>query len=268
MRLALVAVVMPGLLIGCLPKKSASKDRNPPAGPSAENPIDSIFGGKPSKLQAFDETIYAQANACVPLNLEVYDAEDTPAATEKDVTINLTADTSNALFYADSVCLTQVKTLTLAKGNYDASGFTRAPASGKVKITFTDAAPGGLTKTETTVAVATVSELSFLGGGIPQNIGECKSQAVLIQDAEGHQVVLAKDVTLTATSSATTGKFYTDEECKSEGNTIKTLAGAAESQFLYYKDTAAGTPAITISANENSLWKKAAASVTVTSIPP
>jgi hypothetical protein len=268
MRLALTALVMSCCLMGCLPKKKASKDRSPKDDTTPGNAFDSIFGGKPSKLDAYDDALYAEADACVSLNLQVLDAEEIQVTTETDVTVNLTADPSTTPIYSDKACSNQVKTLTIPKGNYDASAFTKTPASGKVKIDFTDAVPDGLTKTETTLAIAIVSELSFLGGGIPQNVGECEPQAVLAQDAEGHQVLLAKDVTLTATSGATSGKFYTDEECKSEGNTIKILAGSAESQFIYYKDNAAGTPAITISANGNTTWKKATASITVTSLPP
>jgi hypothetical protein len=252
------------LAFACLPRKSSPAPTTSPAAPQSTGAGDIIgFGGKPTKLAAEEESIYAQAGACVLLSVSVMDAEDFYVYAEKETTVNLAATPANVGFFSDPACSTAAKSFALAKGESGGGTFASAPSSGSTKITLSDAAQGGLQPTSSTINTAVVTQLGSRGAGIPLIIDECAPQSVLAQDDEGHPVILGKEATITATTSSTSGKFYADDECTKESNTFKLRAGESESESIFYKDTSAGAPSLTFSSSTNTSWKKAAISVTV-----
>ena len=248
----------------CLPRKTAQEKTSPSPSKESTGTGDSIeFGGKPTKLTPEEESIYAQAGACVMLNVYVMDAEEFYVATEKETTVNMAALPTNVSFFSNPACTESAKNFSLAKGESSGGAFVSAPGTGVTKITFTDAASGGLESTSTTIQAATVTQLGSQGAGIPLVIDECAPQSVIAQDGEGHPVVLAKETIITATSSSSSGKFYQDDECTKEGNTLKLRAGESESESIFYKDKNAGAPSLTFSAGANATWKTATISITV-----
>lgn len=248
----------------CLPRKTSQGKTSPSPSTESTGTGDSIeFGGKPTKLTPEEESIYAQAGACVMLNVYVMDAEEFYVATEKETTVNMAALPTNVAFFSNPACTESAKNFSLAKGESSGGAFVSAPATGATKVTFSDAAPGGLESTSTTIQAATVTQLGSQGAGIPLVIDECAPQSVIAQDGEGHPVVLAKETIITATSSSPSGKFYLDDECTKEGNTLKLRAGESESESIFYKDKSAGAPSLTFSAGSNVTWKKAAITITV-----
>lgn len=256
------------LAVACLPRKKSPQRNTPPTDDRGLGDLGGpqdlgSLGGKPAKLLAEEEAVYAQAGACLVVNVNVMDAEEFYVSTEKDTTVNLSSSPSNLPFFSDPACSVGVKSFSIPKGASGGGVFLSAPLSGSTKISFNDAAQGELAPTSTIVNAATVTQLGSRGAGIPVALNECAPQSIVAQDAEGHPVVLAKESTITVSSSSTTGKFFTDDECTKEGNSIKLGAGESESESIYYKDSSAGAPSLTFSDPSNATWKKATIAITV-----
>jgi hypothetical protein len=252
------------IAFACLPRKNSQEKASPSPGPEPLGTADFIeFGGKPTKLSPEEDSIYAQPGACVMVNVYVMDAEEFYVATEKETMVNMVALPTNVAFFSNPACTESAKNFSLAKGESSGGAFVSAPATGATKITFSDATPGGLESTSTTIQSATVTQLGSQGAGIPLVIDECAPQSVIAQDGEGHPVILAKEATITATTTSPSGKFYIDDECTKEGNSLRLRAGESESESIFYKDKTVGAPSLTFSTGSNSTWKKAAISITV-----
>lgn len=267
-RIVLLAIGVS--LTGCLPKKSSQKKapaaESPEPDPGSDDGI--LSGGKPVKLESAAANAYAEREACVLLNVDILDAEELLTSADKDTRINLSVEDGSLGFFQDPACTTAVKNLTIPKNEGSGGVYFKAPANGLAKVTFSDAAPDGLAAAKAVVHVATVSQLEFRVTGAVQNTNECYPYAVSALDAEGHPVTLAKETALTATSTASTGKFYSDFECSTPSANAKIAAGFADFDEVFYKDTVAGTPTITIAALGKPSWKKATAAITVSNETP
>jgi hypothetical protein len=257
-----VLSVAAALIVGlaCVPRKSSQRAQPPK---DEEQGNFGGYGGKPTKLISEQDAVYAQAGACVMLSVSVMDADSIDVSVEKDTTVNLSASPANVAFFSDPSCGEAAKTVALAKGDSIGAAFVTAPASGTTKITFSDAAQDGLQAATTAINAVLVTQLGASGAGVPLAVDECAPQGVIAQDGEGHPVVLAKDSTITASTSSPTGKFYSDDECTIESSTVQLRSGESQSESIYYKDKSPGTPSLTFSDSSNAGWKKAAISVTV-----
>ena len=77
-------------------------------------------------------------------------------------------------------------------------------------------------------------------------ISACVPVHLAIEDSNSNAALAAADVTLSLSSSASTGAFYSDSSCANAITSINIDLGY-DARTVFYKDSAAGTPTLTIS---------------------
>jgi len=126
-------------------------------------------------------------------------------------------------------------TVQIVSGQIATADITLAPVtqpgSGSVNITIHE-------------AVGPAAKLGFVGTALSEVLNTCGALQIQAQDASGNAAPVAVALSLTLTSSATTGGFYSDSACSTAITSVSLAAGASEGS-IYYKDSAAGTPTLT-----------------------
>ena len=146
--------------------------------------------------------------------------------------------------------------VTIAAGQIANAAVTLAPVA--------QAASGnGGVSVSVTQAVGAASKLAATSAALSEVIGSCGAVTVSAEDSNGNASALTADLTLNLTSSATTGAFYSDQACTAAITSLS-LAAAAQSGMVYYKDSAAGTPSLTFTDANASGLGAVSATATIT----
>jgi len=101
--------------------------------------------------------------------------------------------------------------------------------------------------------VNSATKLAFLEALPIAAPGVCTAVKVQAQESNGSPAPLANAITLSFASSSATGAFYADSSCSGTPVVSLSLVKGATDLTVYYKDSAAGGPTLTVSSPDASL---------------
>ncbi len=192
------------------------------------------------------------------------DANGVPV-TSGSLVVNLGTNSTGA-FYSDAGGTTVITTATITTGS-TASFYYKDTVVGKPILT---ASSGSLTSATTQFTIALVTgpatKLAYTAGTTQTLAAGSVSAIVTVQrqDASGNPTTTGAITVSLATSTSSTGKFYSDAGGTTQITTVAIAAGSSSASF-YYKDTAAGSPILTSSSGS---LTSATTTFTISTAPP
>ncbi|MGQ0507031.1 MAG: PKD domain-containing protein, partial [Myxococcaceae bacterium] len=194
---------------------------------------------------------YTQAD-CVPLTVSLRDSGSAALAPAPyAVSVGLSSSVGTDVFHSDSGCSAAVTSVTVPTGSNSATVYLKPGTTGSrtLSVQYTDFLPGS-----TPLSISSgASRLAFTTPVRSFTAGACGGAAQVItvelQDTGGTAVPAnAGGQAFTASSNSTgTVTWFTDATCSTTASGANfTIAAGASSANVYYRDTRAGTPTITL----------------------
>jgi PKD repeat protein len=166
-------------------------------------------------------------------------------ATTGALTVTLASTSGNGLFYSNSAGTTRITTVTIADGSSSANFYYMDSSTGTPTLT---ASSSGLTSATTQFTINT-NQLVYTGGASQTLASGTMSSTITIQretTTGTHYTTGA--ITVTLSTSSSTGAFYATQTSTTPLSPAQvSIASGAYSATFYYKDSAQGTPTITVS---------------------
>jgi len=210
-----------------------------------------VSPGLPNKLVFTSPVQSLVVGACSAIaTIQVQDALSNASPVTAGTPVALSSSSATTLFYTNATCTSAtITSVTVPASSAQATFYFRDTTSGTPTLTaqstgltdgnqqatFTNAAPAKL-------AFATPPRTVIAGGCSP--VVTVQSQDTFDNAAPG-----ASARTVTLSIGSPTGRLYSDSNCATllSGSQVTIGAGASSADF-YFKDTVAGTPAITATA--------------------
>ena len=205
---------------------------------------------------------------CTAVKVQSQDDTNAPAPLSAAAILSFASSSTTGGFHADSACTeAAVTSASLAQGATDITVYYKDSAAGAPTLTVTspDAslAPASVVMGEVfrSAAAAMPAKLSWSVSAAAAN--SCGPLLILVQDATGGPASFSDLRLLNVSSSSATGKFYADASCSTSMTAFNLAVGATQAS-LYYKDSAAGAPTLTVMDPAASGLGSAAAQGTIT----
>ena len=211
-----------------------------------------VNAGPPSQIAFTTSAATVTAGACSPqANLAIQDvygnASNITGATA--VVISLSGSLSGTTFYSDAACTLGITGVSVQPGRNTASFYWKGITPGSDVLTATGDLRGTGTNTSGTQTETVRPKLAFTSTALNLPAGTC-SPAIVLQSQDGAggawPATAATNINLSTTSGA--GQFFSNLSCTSSITGI-TLPLSSSSVNVYYKDTRAGSPALSASAS-------------------
>ena len=161
------------------------------------------------------------------------------------ITVTLASTSSNGRFYSDSAGSNRITSIAIAAGSSTASFYYSDSSSGTPTLT---ASYTGLTSATTQFTI-NAYQLAFTAGAGQSVATSHVSTAITVQSqtTSGSSHNPGSSLTVTLTSSSTTGTFYSDSAGTHAITTVTITTTSPYTATFYYKDTSQGAPTITAS---------------------
>jgi PKD repeat protein len=162
------------------------------------------------------------------------------------LTVTLASTSGNGLFYSNSAGTTRITTVTIADGSSSANFYYMDSNTGTPTLT---ASSSGITSATTQFTINT--NLLVYTGGAPQTLptGTMSSTITIERQTTTGSHYSTGAITVALSTSSSTGAFYATQTSTTPLSPAQvSIANGAYSATFYYKDTAQGTPKITVSA--------------------
>jgi len=161
--------------------------------------------------------------------------------------VRLTSGDPGVTFYSDAGCATAATSVSIATGNSSGSFYFKDSTSGAPTLTATVSGLTAASQVETIKAPP--AQLQFTTPQQTLIAGSCSSvMSVQSQDSFGNPANLVTTTTVGLATTSGGGAFYSDAGCTTNAASVSIASGTSVASF-YYRDTAAGTPTLTASAN-------------------
>ena len=178
------------------------------------------------------------------ITVQLQDSSGNPILATGDVTVSLSSSSSGGGFYSNAGGTNSITSVTIASGASSASFYYADSSAGTPTLT---ASSGSLTPATTTFTINSY-QLAF-SAGAPQTLTAGSVSAritVQRQDRYGNAYAPNTAIIVNLASSSVTGVFYSDA-AGTQVITQITIASGADHAYIYYKDTAVGSPTLTAS---------------------
>ena len=202
-----------------------------------------------SKLDFLGSLPIAAPGVCTAVKVQTQDDTNAPAPLAAVASLSFASSASTGGFHLDSACTdAAVSVAALSQGATDLTVYYKDSAAGAPTLSVTSPnaslAPASIVMgavLEPAAAMATKMSWSVS----PAAANSCAPLLILVQDAVGGQASFSELRLLNVRSSSATGTFYADATCSTSMTAFNLAVGASQAS-LYYKDSAAGTPVLTV----------------------
>ena len=202
-----------------------------------------------SKLDFLGSLPIAAPGVCTAVKVQTQDDTNAPAPLAAVASLSFASSASTGGFHLDSACTdAAVSVAALSQGATDLTVYYKDSAAGAPTLSVTSPnaslAPASVVMgavLEPAAAMATKMSWSVS----PAAANSCAPLLILVQDAVGGQASFSELRLLNVRSSSATGTFYADATCSTSMTAFNLAVGASQAS-LYYKDSAAGTPVLTV----------------------
>lgn len=180
------------------------------------------------------------------VTVQTRDANGNAATVGSNTTVSLATDSgAGNKFYSDGACTSPITSVTIATGSNSANFFYKDSVDGTPTITASGTQLASASQVE-----AIDLQLAFTTSPFTVNTGQCSPViSVQSQNFAGTLTAPTNNRQVTLGTDSGTGTFYSDAACTT-AVTFRTLpanGGNAGTISFYYKDSAAGSPTITVS---------------------
>ncbi|MFZ1988412.1 MAG: hypothetical protein WAW96_01445, partial [Alphaproteobacteria bacterium] len=181
------------------------------------------------------------------ITVQRQDSNSNPVTSEGTITVILTTSaTISGRFYSDAGGTTQITSVQILSGQSSASFYYADSTAGTPTLT---ASSGSLTPATTTFTINNYKLVYTAGAGQTRYTGAMSQQiTVQRQNANGNPRSGVTGITVTLTTSSSSGKFYSDASGNNQITSVYISYSSSTASF-YYRDTSAGTPTLTASSN-------------------
>jgi PKD repeat protein len=163
------------------------------------------------------------------------------------LTVTLTSSSATGTFYSDSAGTHAITTVTITTTSpYTATFYYKDTAQGTPKITAT--ATGYTPATTTFTITGSATQLKFTAGASQSLYVNQVSSVITVtqEDSSGLAVNAVNALTVSLTTTSSTGAFYNNAAGTGTAITSVTITSGSSSANFYYKDSA-GLPTLTAS---------------------
>ncbi|HYV47866.1 MAG TPA: PKD domain-containing protein, partial [Myxococcaceae bacterium] len=219
------------------------------SGLTSATQLETFNAGAPVKLGFGNPPRTVAAGACsAAIIVQSQDASGNAASVATSKAVALASSSPAGTFYADSACaLAPISGVTIAGGSSSATAYYRDTQVGSPAVTVTAATLGSASQTQT-VTPAPAAKLAFVTASQTVTAGTCSAIAtVQSRDQFGNPSDASAAIPVALASSSTGGTFYSDSGCTASVTGVTIGAGSRTASF-YFKDTRAGSPALTATA--------------------
>ncbi|MBT3526781.1 MAG: hypothetical protein HN482_10850, partial [Bdellovibrionales bacterium] len=161
---------------------------------------------------------------------------------------SVTPSGGSMVFYSDDSCSSSITTINISSGNSSNQIYFKQSVVGTPTLTIGATGVTSATQGQTIVS-APAHELFFNSSTASIVAGECSS-AINIQLKDQYSNLVAPTsgqiFTIGSSASAST-TFYSDSGCSTDIGTTATISSGSNNTNIYFKDTLAATPTLTIS---------------------
>ncbi|MBI3180968.1 MAG: hypothetical protein HYZ28_02360 [Myxococcales bacterium] len=209
-----------------------------------------VLPASPDHLAFTTQPFSSRAGACAgPLTVESRDQFQNPSAPSGATQVKLESTSLGATFYSDQGCTASIAEVTLSQSASKASFyFVDTKAGSPNLIVGAGAALAGASQQQT-INGGVEKKLVFLSSAQTIAAGSCSAAtAIGLEDAYGNSTVASGPLTVSLTSLSTgTLEFFSSASCATKVTSVPIAAGAGQATF-HWRDSAVGSPTITVSA--------------------
>lgn len=183
----------------------------------------------------------------IPVTIRTMTNTDLPVAVSSDKTIAL-AQNGSGHFYADAVTQDQINSALILAGNSSRTIYFQQTTPGNVTINVDENPSLGWTAAQKEIVISSIpTRLKFATSAQTKQAGsDSDEMTVRLEDIFGNVSNAAADKTLHLSTSSSFGHFSMSNSNWSNVSSIVMSAGTNSISF-YYRDTLAGTNALTVS---------------------
>ena len=202
-----------------------------------------------TKLAFVGSLPIAAPGVCTAVKVQTQDDTNSPAPLSAVATLSFASSAATGGFHLDSACTDAVVSVAnLSQGATDLTVYYKDSAAGAPTLSVTS--PNASVAPASIVMGAVVEPASAMPAKMswsvsPAAANSCAPLLILVQDAVGGQASFSELRLLNVRSSSATGTFYADASCSTSMTAFNLAVGATQAS-LYYKDSAAGTPVLTV----------------------
>ncbi|MBI3180991.1 MAG: PKD domain-containing protein [Myxococcales bacterium] len=207
-----------------------------------------VGAAPPSQLEFRSAPLTAAAGSCNAVTLEARDAFQNPSKVAAATLVDLTTTSAGGAFHLNASCTLPASSVTIAQSTSAVTFYYRDTLAGTPQLGATSPSLTGTSQQET-INPATPSQLAFVNAPLTLAAGAC-SPGLLVQsrDQYGNPANGAVARTVNLATSSTDGWFYSDPSCNVLTGGVAIPPGASTATF-FYRDTAAGAAAVTVSSS-------------------
>ncbi len=183
------------------------------------------------------------------ITIELESANGQPGTSLSPQTITLgTTDTMTGNFYASATSTTPIPngSIVIQPGDSSATVYYSDTAAGQPTLTFDDTALSSEVSQSATIKAGQATQVVITTAALDVTVGNEGAITVELEDSFGNVITANSSLTLSLSSSSTTGLFYL-----APGDTFSvfsvTMNPGESSVTFYYSDTKAETPTVSIS---------------------
>jgi hypothetical protein len=209
--------------------------------------------GAITKLVFAPASFSITADDCQSITLTAQDADSNAATVAELTTIGLSANNGGLFFNSASDCTTgSIASTTISAGQSSVSlKFAGRNAGVTSTLTGTKTSPASPSWTaasaSATVSSGVITKIVWTNAALSQVAGVCGALAFATRDQYNNNRAVSSNTTLSLASTSGTGSFHSASDCSGAALTSVVLNSGLATGNLYYKDTAAGVPTLTIS---------------------
>jgi hypothetical protein len=202
-----------------------------------------------SKLAFLGSLPIAAPGVCTAVKVQTQDDTNAPAPLAAVATLSFASSAATGSFHLDSACTDAAASVaSLSQGATDLTVYYKDSAAGAPTLSVTS--PNASLAPASIVMGAVVEPASAMPAKMswsvsPAAANSCAPLLILVQDAVGGQASFSELRLLNVRSSSATGTFYADATCSTSMTAFNLAVGATQAS-LYYKDSASGTPVLTV----------------------
>lgn len=152
--------------------------------------------------------------------------------------VQMTTNSPGGHFYLDPGCTEPVQQATITAGASTATIYYQDQSAGTWTVIAEPigSAVSPATQTETIIP-GTPTRLVIYNSSFSSTHNSCIFVGLALENAAGTEIAATADTPLTLATSATTGKFYSDGQCRNPVTTLSIAAGDANASIWYVETT-------------------------------
>ncbi|HVE86255.1 MAG TPA: PKD domain-containing protein [Myxococcales bacterium] len=208
-----------------------------------------VTPGSPNKLVFTSSAQSLVVGACSAVtNIQVQDALSNASPLAAGATVALSSTSGTTEFHSNSTCTSAITSVAVPASSAQASFYFRDPTAGTPALTVQSSGLVDGTQ-QATFNNAAPARLAFATPPRTVTAGGCSPVVtVQSQDTFGNAAPLSSAKTVTLSIGSATGQLYSDSGCTTLLGGQVTIGAGTSSADFYFRDTAAGTPAINATA--------------------